>query len=181
MLRCCCLFWGRLIQRGYPWILQDGLSRSHGPQIHPRRHPPLGCVVCVVPAPDPLPFLPLIPSWHRFPTSPDVWTCSAPASPHWAPAGASHARSRLQGWFFLLLLCLFLPLSLPQQQQQQQAGVSVQVSSQGILGLLQSDVKCIQCREDAADGISAAPRGQAGSVSWRFQARDCPFSLWKGQ
>lgn len=64
----------------------------------------------------PLPILALF-----FPTSPHPRTRSVPVSPHRAPAGASHARSRLQER--LLLLLFPLPPSLPQQQQQQQPGV----------------------------------------------------------
>lgn len=44
------------------------------------------------------------PPWHCFPTSPHPWARSVPVTPHRAPAGASHARRRLQEWPFLLLL-----------------------------------------------------------------------------
>lgn len=111
VLRCRSLFRGRLIQRGLSWYPAG--SPSHGPgSAEPK---PIHAVLqlrihrwillcrlltrC-------LPSLSIhcFPPWHCFPTSPHPWARSVPVTPHRAPAGASHARRRLQEWPFLLLL-----------------------------------------------------------------------------
>lgn len=148
-------------------------SPSHGPgsaepkPIHARAPAPYPPLDSAVPAPDPLPsipFHPLLPSLalfsHLSPSLGALRACHASPGTCWSIPRPAPAAG----------MAFPPPLS---RRCPQQPGVSVWVSSRGILRLLQSDVKCIESREDAADGVSAAPErwGDDGAARPRGQAR----------
>lgn len=161
VLRCRSLFRGRLIQRGLSWYPAG--SPSHGPgsaepkPIHARAPAPYPPPDSAVPAPDPppsIPFHPLLPSLalfsHLSPSLGALRACHASPGTCWSIPRPEPAAGMA-----------FPPPPLSRRCPQQ-PGVSVRVSSRGILRLLQSDVKCIESREDAADGVSAAPERWGG-------------------